>query len=774
MRRFAFLVLLGSFLVNSAWAQTSSLARVFDGSTQALQSSASVTNTGTQLSFSFWLYENSFNNSDELLAESSANYNSNNGAFLIDPNSGSFAGLFEVDVHVAAGTISYTFARPSAAAWHHYVIVWDISVPSLVVYVDGSSVTVTNHVSHTGTFTSQVVNLMSRNAASLWNAGRLAEFAMWNTALTSGNAASLWNSGSGALANTVASGNLITYVDVCGNASPEPDVVAAWHWNLQGYPIQIAGPGLLNCSAPGGGIGNQSGFTYIPVVQSVQGAITNACTFASNVTSGNLVIVASVWKSSTSTPSVSDTRSSTWTQNFIDTGPTVKVAIYSTTLGSGGADTVTFNVTSATAQNVECVELEPKWTLTVDASADSTWSGTPGTLTSPTLTTTLNDDLYVSILSGNGNGGSYAIETASQALGFDPDSSTAFGIKLARAAGSYTTVYTASANAATGTIAAVAYKSLSGITMRSPTALPDAGLNKAYGYCLQATGGNASYTWSITSGSLQTGLSLNTSTGCITGTPTAGPTNTLTFHVTDGTNTADLTGATLKVAASLNTPTIVQAKAASSGTVVFSSNVTSGDMILVSRSDWAGNVLTSQGALGVCSDSLGTIFKILIANHPSNGQQLSSVYYAGMATSTGADTVDCHVSSNSDVWSAEEISNVGNFGNLNSSITVSPTTSPITSSSFTTQSYGMLLVANGIGYTTTATLAIQSPFTAFTSNGNPNEGYEVVTSATSYTATFTETSNTDGHWGISLLAIWPTGGTAAPASSPARHRIIDD
>jgi hypothetical protein len=28
--------------------------------------------------------------------------------------------------------------------------------------------------------------------------------------------------------------------------------------------------------------------------------------------------------------------------------------------------------------------------------------------------------------------------------------------------------------------------------------------------------------------------------------------------------------------------------------------------------------------------------------------------------------------------------------------------------------------------------------------------------------------------GISLLAIWPTGGAAAPAAASAHHKIIDD
>lgn len=50
-------------------------------------------------------------------------------------------------------------------------------------------------------------------------------------------------------------------------------------------------------------------------------------------------------------------------------------------------------------------------------------------------------------------------------------------------------------------------------------------------FTLTATGGNTPYTWSISAGALPTGLSLNSSTGQITGTPTAGGTFNFTPHV---------------------------------------------------------------------------------------------------------------------------------------------------------------------------------------------------------------------------------------------------
>jgi hypothetical protein len=53
------------------------------------------------------------------------------------------------------------------------------------------------------------------------------------------------------------------------------------------------------------------------------------------------------------------------------------------------------------------------------------------------------------------------------------------------------------------------------------------------GATLQAAGGVSPYTWSVTNGSLPAGLSLNGSTGAISGTPTASGTTTFTVTVTD-------------------------------------------------------------------------------------------------------------------------------------------------------------------------------------------------------------------------------------------------
>lgn len=77
------------------------------------------------------------------------------------------------------------------------------------------------------------------------------------------------------------------------------------------------------------------------------------------------------------------------------------------------------------------------------------------------------------------------------------------------------------------------------------TSLPYGIVNSPYSQTLQASGGTTPYTWSISSGSLPDGVSLNSSTGTISGTPTTEGTFNFTVKVTDlaspaNTDTQDL------------------------------------------------------------------------------------------------------------------------------------------------------------------------------------------------------------------------------------------
>ncbi len=73
-----------------------------------------------------------------------------------------------------------------------------------------------------------------------------------------------------------------------------------------------------------------------------------------------------------------------------------------------------------------------------------------------------------------------------------------------------------------------------GALVITTAALPGGTQGTAYTATLAATGGTPPYTWSIASGTLPAGLTLNAGTGAISGTPTAAGTSNFTVQVTGG------------------------------------------------------------------------------------------------------------------------------------------------------------------------------------------------------------------------------------------------
>ena len=79
------------------------------------------------------------------------------------------------------------------------------------------------------------------------------------------------------------------------------------------------------------------------------------------------------------------------------------------------------------------------------------------------------------------------------------------------------------------------------------TMMPDAVRQYAYSSAIAETGGVGSLTWSITAGGLPPGLSLNVSTGTVSGTPTTLGSYSFTVHVTDSAAQSDSKGLAIDV-----------------------------------------------------------------------------------------------------------------------------------------------------------------------------------------------------------------------------------
>jgi len=83
------------------------------------------------------------------------------------------------------------------------------------------------------------------------------------------------------------------------------------------------------------------------------------------------------------------------------------------------------------------------------------------------------------------------------------------------------------------------------------TSLPSGQVQTSYSASLQATGGTPPYTWSVISGQLPNGLTLSSSNGTISGTPTLAGTSTFTIQVNDNAGGSASAGLTINIGTTL-------------------------------------------------------------------------------------------------------------------------------------------------------------------------------------------------------------------------------
>jgi len=178
----------------------------------------------------------------------------------------------------------------------------------------------------------------------------------------------------------------------------------------------------------------------------------------------------------------------------------------------------------------------------------------------PTLSSISVTPVNQTILSGTGNQytatGTYSDSTTQDITGQVTWTSSNTGVAtinssgLATAIAAGSTTISAVLSGKTGGAALTVQASPLAVTTSS---LPAATLNAAYSATFTASGGTPPYGWSITAGSLPDGLSLNSTTGVISGTPTAAASFSFTVQAVDSSTSAQTATKSLSITVAVQT-----------------------------------------------------------------------------------------------------------------------------------------------------------------------------------------------------------------------------
>ena len=185
---------------------------------------------------------------------------------------------------------------------------------------------------------------------------------------------------------------------------------------------------------------------------------------------------------------------------------------------------------------------------TSTGSTGSTTGGATPAITTSSLPNATTSAAYSQAVSVSGGISPYTFAVTSGSLPswatLNASTGVISGTPTANGTSTFTITVTDAAGLTTSgtitlTVGATGAVITTGIAVTTPV-LPTGQVSQAYSGTLTAGGGTGSgYTWSVTSGSLPTGLSLAPSTGVVSGTPSAAGTSSVTVQVTDsGSNTA--------------------------------------------------------------------------------------------------------------------------------------------------------------------------------------------------------------------------------------------
>lgn len=205
------------------------------------------------------------------------------------------------------------------------------------------------------------------------------------------------------------------------------------------------------------------------------------------------------------------------------------------TLSSTGVISGTPNGSVGTSSfTVKVTDSQTPTPATKTANLSITVTTAPLTITTSSLLNGAVNSAYSQALQASGGVPPYTwsimLGALPSGLGLNASTGVISGTPTATGASSFTVKVTdASANAATANLSITINTTLTITT----TSLPGGSVSNPYSATVQASGGVTPYTWSVTSGTLPAGLTINASTGVISGTPTTIETSNFTVTVTD-------------------------------------------------------------------------------------------------------------------------------------------------------------------------------------------------------------------------------------------------
>lgn len=275
------------------------------------------------------------------------------------------------------------------------------------------------------------------------------------------------------------------------------------------------------------------------VVQSKTGTVASGTsmmvTLNSNVASGNLILVIT-GRTASGTPNVTDNQSNAYTFQNREFGVTTgELDYFWAPASASGALTVTITWSGSAAVDVIVAEYAKSGTPNWDVEAKSN-TNTSTSLSTGNATTTVASD----VLTVFGYDTTQAGTPFSDSQSFTQVTSTSKIVlfeKQVSVTGTYSDTITfggaVSGNNLMAFIAAFSGVVASNVLSASCGNPPTAYKNSVYTHTFGASGGTAPYTFSISAGSLPPGLTLNSSTGVVSGTPTSSGTFNFTLLVTD-------------------------------------------------------------------------------------------------------------------------------------------------------------------------------------------------------------------------------------------------